>query len=644
MALNSVRQMLEVGLLGPLQKSRESGLNTQRELALGQKDLLGANRIFAEQLNSQIRGVSAAIENSDQARSLIRTAEEALEGSSQLIGRLETLTLKAAQTATQDEDAANALRGEISSTLQSLDRIARNTSFGSKNLFDGSRAAATREVQGSELTDLNIDRAPSGGQPVRVDVEVVNAATAASTRFSIGSGAGLDTTQRLRISGSQGSANIDLQAGSTGSDIAEAINLQSDRSGVSANFDATTREVVLSSRDVGSSATVNVEDIDGQQDLLKFTGSSEFFDPNDNVSAKLSSTNASLQSALEASTFGTTDPGAAGTVPSQKIKEVRSAADEVQSLALSIANSAAKKALAGGATTSAASDTTITTALEGSAELADAFADLETANAALVAEDPANPGIGAGATLDNLVTSLKAATTGVNDTDVATSYSFNTGARQASGTNATVRINGVTTNSSGLDVQFESGGARGNFRLQESSNREGFRTSFVVGASGEVFQFGSSSNPSGRFGLSLSALDSNSLGSGTIANPDFDAGKPESADNPRQIQASLASLSDGGSLDPFSGARSAGEVIARARSQLSGARADLGSIEQRLDSNRRSLDTSKQELTRSSSQLQDTDFAVATAELERNRQRQEAGIRTLAQANALTRAVFSLLG
>ena len=97
-------------------------------------------------------------------------------------------------------------------------------------------------------------------------------------------------------------------------------------------------------------------------------------------------------------------------------------------------------------------------------------------------------------------------------------------------------------------------------------------------------------------------------------------------------------------ISSLSGANDALDSIDGALQTVNSSRADLGAIQNRFESVVRSLQTSSENLSASRSRIQDTDFAVETANLTKNQILQQAGTAMLAQANSLPQNVLSLLG
>jgi len=92
-----------------------------------------------------------------------------------------------------------------------------------------------------------------------------------------------------------------------------------------------------------------------------------------------------------------------------------------------------------------------------------------------------------------------------------------------------------------------------------------------------------------------------------------------------------------------SGANNALQVIDSALSTIASSRAKLGALQNRFSNTISNLQTTSENLSASRSRIQDTDFAVETANLTRTQILQQAGTAILAQANALPQSVLSLL-
>ena len=92
------------------------------------------------------------------------------------------------------------------------------------------------------------------------------------------------------------------------------------------------------------------------------------------------------------------------------------------------------------------------------------------------------------------------------------------------------------------------------------------------------------------------------------------------------------------------GAQDALAIIDGALAQIDSQRADLGAIQNRFSYTISNLSNIQENISASRSRIQDTDFAVETANMTKNQILQQAGTSILAQANQLPQAALSLLG
>ncbi|EGR9008205.1 flagellin [Vibrio vulnificus] len=92
---------------------------------------------IANTLHVQTRGLDVALTNAHSAYAVAETAEGALEEGSEILQRLRSLSLQAANGSNSDEDRQS-LQLEVVVLKDEVERIARTTTFAGKNLFDGS--------------------------------------------------------------------------------------------------------------------------------------------------------------------------------------------------------------------------------------------------------------------------------------------------------------------------------------------------------------------------------------------------------------------------------------------------------------------------------------------------------------------------
>ena len=92
---------------------------------------------MANRLTSQTKGMTVAIANANNGTSIAQTAEGAMQESTNILQRLRELALQAANGDKSDADRS-ALQQEFTAKTGELTRIAQTTTFGGRNLLDGS--------------------------------------------------------------------------------------------------------------------------------------------------------------------------------------------------------------------------------------------------------------------------------------------------------------------------------------------------------------------------------------------------------------------------------------------------------------------------------------------------------------------------
>ncbi|MBI1248300.1 flagellin [bacterium] len=205
-------------------------LSTGLKINKGKDDPAGL--IASEALRSDITSVNKAITNSERANQLIGTADSALGQVSQLLNDVRGLISEAANTGALSQDQINANQLQIDSSLEAIDRIAQITSFQGKRLLDGNLDFTTNNVDNNSLQGLRIDQANFGTKSkIGVQVNVVAQATRGQLNYNFGA---IAQDAVLQIGGGNGTEAFNFAKGSTIEEVASAVNLVSDATGVEA--------------------------------------------------------------------------------------------------------------------------------------------------------------------------------------------------------------------------------------------------------------------------------------------------------------------------------------------------------------------------------------------------------------------------
>ncbi len=162
-----------INALNTINRINKEMMITQQRLATGKKINSAADNpaglVIAKQLESQLAGVTQAIDNTKTAVSLVKTAEAAHDEMNKLLEKAKKLTLSNLDAATSAE-AKIANQTELDNIVDSIERIADNTKFGTTKLLDGSFSAKNFQIGGNagetvalSITDVQTANLGTGG-------------------------------------------------------------------------------------------------------------------------------------------------------------------------------------------------------------------------------------------------------------------------------------------------------------------------------------------------------------------------------------------------------------------------------------------------------------------------------------------------
>lgn len=206
--------------------------------------------VISEKQRAQIAGLQQAIENSEKAVSLVQTAEGALTEINSLLVKVRSLAIDSANAGVNDDDALAANQAEIANALDTINRIAENTQFGTKKLLNGN--AGTTGI--SSDTDVSFVKATSATMAGTYAVNVSTAGERANVEAGTAQTGALAADEILTING----VSISLNAGLSQTQVINRINEFSSQTGVIADANGTGGATRLYSEAFGSAANVSV--------------------------------------------------------------------------------------------------------------------------------------------------------------------------------------------------------------------------------------------------------------------------------------------------------------------------------------------------------------------------------------------------
>jgi flagellin len=193
---------------------------------------------ISNKLTSQINGLGVAARNANDGISLAQTAEGALQETTNLLQRMRDLSIQSAN-GSNSSSQRNALQAEVSQIQQEINRISDTTSFGGRNLLDGTFGSSSFQVGSQAFETINLTVGNFGGDAIGNKTRDLNTAASAAAISQLGgvlaatSVTANGVTGNLTIVGDATSGAF-AAAGSAGA-VATAINAQAGTTGVTAD-------------------------------------------------------------------------------------------------------------------------------------------------------------------------------------------------------------------------------------------------------------------------------------------------------------------------------------------------------------------------------------------------------------------------
>ena len=217
-----------------LQKSLER-LSTGLKINAAKDNASGM--AIANQLKTQASSLGAAIDNGNQANSVLLTADKAIEEQSNILDQIKQKAITAAQDG-QSTKTRNMLQADIIRLMEELDNIANTTSFNGKNLLSG--GFSNQEFQIGDRSNITVKTTIGSTQSSKLGV----------TRFETGSNISASANMQLTLKQYDGiqdfkyaAVKISYSVNTGVGALAEEINRNSGTTGVRASYNVTTTGV-----------------------------------------------------------------------------------------------------------------------------------------------------------------------------------------------------------------------------------------------------------------------------------------------------------------------------------------------------------------------------------------------------------------
>jgi len=162
-----------------------------------------AGLVISEQMRAQLNGLKQAMSNTEQAVTMVQTAEGALDEMNSLLSKVKSLALHALNSGVSDNAQRGADNDEYQNILSSIDRIVGQTRFAGQTLLDGNfstggTAGLARFQVGEQATDnVTLSIQGVGVSSLAMSGTTVSTVTNASATLTLVSAA-INTVTNLR--------------------------------------------------------------------------------------------------------------------------------------------------------------------------------------------------------------------------------------------------------------------------------------------------------------------------------------------------------------------------------------------------------------------------------------------------------------
>ncbi|MCS6860243.1 MAG: flagellin [Abditibacteriales bacterium] len=209
-----------------------------------------AGLVNSENLRAQVEGLGQAIANTSEAVNMLKTAEAALNEVNSLLRSMRNLALHAANTGPNDSVALTADQNQIASAIESLNRIAATTQYGTKYLLNG---AAGNTALVNDIT--NVQGVTGGGALGTGAIGISVIQTAAVATSSIGQGLAVTGTVSAAGTLTINGVAVNINATDTYQDVINKVNGVTSTTGVVASF---SNGIVFRQQTAGSAYSITV--------------------------------------------------------------------------------------------------------------------------------------------------------------------------------------------------------------------------------------------------------------------------------------------------------------------------------------------------------------------------------------------------
>ncbi len=270
-ALNAWRTMTNNG--GNLQKSLER-LASGYRLNRAADDAAGL--AVSEKMNAQIRGLGMATRNTQDAISMVQTAEGGAGKVQEMMQRMRELAVQAGSDTLQDSDRAK-LQEEFAALQAEIDRTADTVTYNGRKLINGESGDQAQISSGTSISSARVTGSLNGAgefsvtvaslaQEHIVDTTLVTGGGGAPAAFSSATtlatvfGTGLSGDEKITVTQGSKVISFDINGAKTVSEFVTELNTALEDAGMSARikFDDAADQFLIEGNYAGTGQDVSV--------------------------------------------------------------------------------------------------------------------------------------------------------------------------------------------------------------------------------------------------------------------------------------------------------------------------------------------------------------------------------------------------
>ncbi|WOF79562.1 flagellin [Pseudomonas sp. FeN3W] len=672
-----------------------ASLNTQRNLtkssnalATSMERLSTGSRInsakddaaglqISNRMSNQISGLSVAVRNANDGISMAQTAEGALQQSTNIMQRMRDLALQSANGSNSGQDRQS-LQEEFNTLSGELTRIAKTTTFGGKNLLDGSFGntafqigANSNETISFSLSDMSATSLKGSYSSASVDGTATDlSAKVTGNKFDASSKdvTGTDTNV-ASIAAADIPADGDLAASTLSIDgnavtltgvtdkatLVAAINDATETTGVSAELDSDTGDLIFSSTTstpfevsgtlVGADTTTPASNTAVAGSAVPIADTETLSIDGTSITMTGVTDLASLNGAIAAAGF----TGSTAVTATQ---------DGDGNLVLSFEDTSADIAVSGTLMGSTTTSTAVAAQTTSASATSTYTAGAETSVTGLSAASSISVN---GETFSfDQGDDLAAVIGKINDGAGGLNSGAGTLATGVTASDVQGRL--VLTSADGKNIELKDAaagaGSLARLGLGAGKTEAGLASATSITLNGTEIKFnegdnldkivttinnastGVTASKNAETGtLELFSEDTFTVADGTVGNGLAALGLEEGTNESITQESNLSNIN----ISSAENSQMAVQVLDEALQMVDSVRAELGAVQNRFDNTISNLQNISENVSAARGRIQDTDFAAETANLSKNQILQQAGTAILAQAKQLPQAVLSLL-